>query len=98
MALSSASTETDALNQYRDNLGWMRVGTLAAAHAFREAIVFLLGTRAEAYSTPGFSLSRSDLTPELDRVTAWIEENGTTATSDSRPRATRLRPSPGFRR
>ncbi len=82
MALTSSSTYTDALNQYKDNLSWE--GDIAKAKAFREAIRFLLLDRPiKSSHADNSGLDRESLKSELDAVTVYLKPVDTT----SRPQA-----------
>ena len=82
MALTSASTYSDAIAQYKDNLSWE--GDLTKARAFREAIRFLMLERPTRTSHgDGSGLDRESLQGQLNAVDAYLKAVDTTA----RPRA-----------
>lgn len=82
MALTSASTYSDAIAQYKDNLSWE--GDLAKARLFREAIRWLLLERpTRSNNADGSGLDRESLKGSLDEVTAYLH----TADTSTRPRA-----------
>jgi hypothetical protein len=71
MALTSASTYNDALDQYKDNLSWE--GDVTKARAFLEAVRFLLLERpTRSAAADGRSVDRESLKVELDAVKAYL--------------------------
>ncbi len=55
MALTSANTFTDAVNQWRDNAAWAAEGSTAKAKLFSEAVRFLLSLPEDA-TAPGLTV------------------------------------------
>lgn len=70
MALTSASTLTDALAQYNDNLGWDGDPTKAALAL--EAVRWLLINRAQSQSMAGMNLNYADLRAEKERLEQYV--------------------------
>lgn len=93
MALGSTSTPADARAQLRDNLRWR--GSASSAEAFCEAFLFLEDAEPDG-STEGaaWSARAETLRDEYDAARTFADSQ---AGSRSRPRATRVRPGPGFR-
>jgi hypothetical protein len=86
MSLSSASTLTDVLAQYNNNLSWDGDSTKAAAAL--EAIRWLLVNRPIAATKAGISLNYEVLEKEKSRLEAFI---GASASSDTRKRCSFVR-------
>jgi len=59
MALTSASTLDDALNQYKDNLRWWESAPTAAA--MLEAVLYLLACKPETIAAADQSVSFTSL-------------------------------------
>ncbi|HUX16780.1 MAG TPA: hypothetical protein VMW52_09935 [Phycisphaerae bacterium] len=76
MSLSSASTLTDALGQYNDNLSWENDPTKAAAAL--EAIRWLLANRPASTASAGVSINYSNLADEKKLLEAYLAGAGST--------------------
>lgn len=70
MALTSSSTLTDALAQYRDNLSWE--GDITKAKAALEAIRFILSDRPLAKRDPVIYENWDDFADEKKRLEAFV--------------------------
>jgi len=81
LALTSSSTLSDAINQYKDNLAYWESTT--KAKNLYEAILFLLHDEAQSYTIAGRSLSRQNLMDLKDELTPIIK-------ADSAPKTTKV--------
>lgn len=99
MALSSSSTIADARAQYRNSLGWRRSQSVDLANDLVEAIDFLIDAEPKAGTAEGGSFDRgTDILALRAEAVTWLSENASSSgTSTTRPRATRMVPSPRFR-
>jgi len=70
MALTSASTQAEALAQYNDNLAWD--GNTTKAQNALEAVRWLLVNRAASQSIAGINLNYSDLQNEKKRLEDFV--------------------------
>lgn len=77
MALTRASTLTDALNQLNDSLGYEESG-LPMARDYREAVRWLIANRALKAGDASSMLQFGALEADLARVQAWIDARDTT--------------------
>lgn len=77
MGLTSASTLTDALAQYNDNLGWDGDATKAALAL--EAVRWLLANRALSQGVAGVSINFSDLRDEKTKLESFVSATKSTA-------------------
>jgi hypothetical protein len=76
MALTSASTLTDALNQYNDNLSWD--GSTAKAILALEAVRWLLANRPQMSSEASGQINFNALDQEYQRLTKYVGSVGST--------------------
>lgn len=74
MALTSASTLTDALAQYNNNLAWE--GNATKATDALEAIRWLLVNRAQTIGEAGVNLNYAGLEQEKERLKAYVATVG----------------------
>lgn len=77
MALTSASTVSDALGQYNDNLSWE--GSTAKALLALEAVRWLLVNRPASASDGGASLNYASLEVEKSRLESYVNTVGGTS-------------------
>lgn len=75
MSLSSASTETDALEQYRDNLRYWE--SVTKAQNLYEAILWLLQSSAVKYNIAGREVTRTDLEKLRDEIRPIVMASAT---------------------
>ncbi len=71
MALTSASSITDALAQYNDNLLWD--GNVTKARLALEAIRWLLINRPQATGREGVSIDYTDLAAEKEKLELIVD-------------------------
>lgn len=82
MALTSSSTYSDALAQYRNNLAYY--GNVTKAKDLHEAILFLLEARpTQSSAADGRGMSKESLIALIDRVEQYLALADTT----NRPKA-----------
>jgi len=70
MALTSSSTLTDALSQYKDNLAWWESETKAAN--LLEAVLYLLACRPEQLATASQQVTHSSLAALQGKLEAKV--------------------------
>ena len=85
MALTSASTLTNAFDQYKDNLSWE--GSTTSARAALEAIRFILMSRPSAQELDGHKYTYESLLEEKKALEDYLKTYDTT----NRPRSTFVR-------
>lgn len=73
MALSSSSTLTDALNQYKDNLAW-EGNTTKAANAL-EAVRFILASRPKVIASADRNINFESLLAEKQQLEQYLRHN-----------------------
>lgn len=91
MALTSASTVTDAIAQYNDNLAWWT--SASKAENLLEAVLYLLGNRGWEIETNGHRLKYESLVALRDKLAAKVQATSSAANS-RRCSFTRGRPTP----
>jgi hypothetical protein len=79
MSLTSSSTLTDALNQYKDNLSWE--GSPDKAVLALEAVRYILTERPNQLTKEGRSINYESLAAEKKRLEAYVQSAGTTSTA-----------------
>lgn len=79
MALTSASTISDALAQYNDNLSWEGNATKAAAAL--EALRWLRINRPQAGSREGVSLNYAEISEEIARLERFVNSQSSATAS-----------------
>ncbi len=70
MALTSASTLSDALNQYKNNLRWWESATTAAS--LLEAVLYLLACKPETIAAADQNVSFADLTQLREKLEGQV--------------------------
>lgn len=77
MALTSASTISNAYDQMQNNLRWH--GDITKAQNLHEAILFLLGCRPQDIAAEtGVSMKFADLRDQLNKLDDYIKKLSTT--------------------
>lgn len=82
MALTSVSTQTEALAQLNNNLAWEGNPTKAADCL--EAVRWLLFNRAQSMSTDGRSLNYEELKEQEKKISEYVAAVGTAAMAGRR--------------
>ena len=75
MALDGTSTLTDAVTQYRDNLGYRAADSVTKAQAFVEACLFILEARPgrQQLETLGMQRDLTIIERRLEATQAWLD-------------------------
>ena len=76
MALTSASTLTDALKQYNDNLSWE--GSVTKAQNALEAVRYILANRPKVIATDVRNVNFESLQREKEKLEAFVGKFGNT--------------------
>lgn len=74
MSLTSASTITDALDQYKNNLNWE--GSVSAAQNALEAVRFILAVRPKVIAAGDQNINFESLQQEKERLEAFVGKLG----------------------
>jgi hypothetical protein len=82
MALTSASTIQDALDQYNNNLSWD--GDITKAANALEAVRYLLANRAQSSTFDGMSLNYPALEMVKEELSAYVSTQSATAKANRR--------------
>jgi hypothetical protein len=81
MALTSSSTLTDALNQYKDNLSWE--GNATKAGNALEAVRFILACRPKVIASADRNLNYESLLAEKQRLEQYVRHKSTSVNRSS---------------
>jgi hypothetical protein len=76
MSLTSASSITDAIAQYNDNLLWE--GDATKSRSCLEAIRFILGNRAARMASDGESLDYESMKDQAQKIEGYLAGSTTT--------------------
>jgi hypothetical protein len=74
MSLTSASTITDALDQYKDNLNWE--GSVTTAQNALEAVRFILAIRPKIIATGDQNINFESLQQEKQKLEDFVGKLG----------------------
>lgn len=81
MSLTSASTITDALNQYKNNLAWE--GSVTKAQDALEAVRFILAVRPKVIATGDQNINFESLQQEKEKLEAIVGKLGSAVNRSS---------------
>jgi len=81
MSLTSASTITDALDQYKNNLAWE--GSVTKAQNALEAVRFILAVRPKVIATSDHNINFESLQQEKEKLEAVVSKLGSSVNRSS---------------